>query len=118
MLRLPKIEIRVYSKKLITGLIISYIIYSAYEKIDQFLKEAEFYFNDPEPGFVSKLESFHLDFIHEKNSKGNLETYLRNYTQRLPVLSRNNGITIVSPEYNFLNFTSEEREYLCKGRKK
>src|SRR3989344_4709153 len=82
--------------------------YVAHDDIEKAVRHARFYFNNAEEGFVSKEHAFDLKIIHRINGKGNLETYLKNYSDRLPVYKGRNGITIGNPSYNFSNFSTKE----------
>ena len=113
----PMRRLRPTKAHIIATLLLGFTFYNSYNIIEYVIKEMEFYFIKVENGFINKREGLNLRFAYEENKKGNLETYLRDYTERFPVFERKNGIMVGTPEYNFHNFTSEERKNLCLGNK-
>lgn len=111
-LRLAKYAMMWTAKTLVIGS----LTFAFHDQIQDFVYSVRYYLNREEPGFVTKDQGFHLKFGYEINGKTNLETYLRNYTQRLPVYRRENGLMTGSAPYNFSNFTYEEKTELCSGK--
>jgi len=114
--RFPMLQFKFSTKHLVFSLALSYGMYNVYSDIERFLNETLFYFTETEDGFVKKKNAFNLSFIYEKNNKGNLETYLRDYTNRIPVFERENGLMVGTAKYNYSNFTKEERKLVCSNR--
>lgn len=112
----PIRRLRPSKAHLIATLIFGYTFYNAYDIIDYFVREVEFYFIKVEDGFINKKEGLNLSFTYEKNKEGKLETYLRNFTERQPVFERQNGLMVGTPEYNYSNFTAKEKKNLCSNR--
>ena len=100
-----------------TTLIVCWLTYSNYSSISRAINNSKFYFSESESGFVPKDHAFDLRFNHERNGKGNLETYLGSYNSRLPIYMRSEGIMIGNADYNFSNFTVEEKSRLCSYKK-
>ncbi len=100
----------------ITALLISSLTYSFHDQIQKFMREVRFYSTDTEKGFIPKEQALDLKFNYGKNGRANLETYLSNYTQELPVYKREHGTMVGSAEYNFSNFTYKEKNSLCSKK--
>src|SRR3989344_9472958 len=105
--------IKYVAKWTITSIIVGWITYANHDSISRTVNNARYYFSDNEEGFVDKNHAFDLRFSYERNGKGNLETYIQNYTSKLPVYMRENGILVGSAEYNFSNFIGDERKKVC-----
>ena len=99
-----------------TTIAISSLTYALHDKIERFIHDIRFYTAKEELGFVPKEQAFDLKFTYERNGKGSLETHVKNYTQNLPVYSRENGIMVGTPNYNFSNFTYEEKKKACSEK--
>jgi len=98
-----------------TTALIGSLTYYYHHDIDKVVNDIKFYLNNSEHGFVPREQSFDLKISRELNGKANLETYVENYSQKLPVLIRQQGIMLGTPEYNYSNFTEAERDLLCKS---
>ncbi|HIH26364.1 hypothetical protein J4476_00405 [Candidatus Woesearchaeota archaeon] len=94
------------------ALLIAYATYACHHEIEKAVNTVEFYFSKSEPGYVRKEQALNLEIVHELNGKGNLETYVKNYSQRLPVYIRENGIIVGDSDYNISNLTEKERSLL------
>ncbi len=106
-----------YAAKLTaTTFIVGWLTYANHHSINRFISGVRFYFAESETGFVKKEHSFDLRFSYELNGRSNLETYVNNYTAKLPVYIRSNGILIGSAEYNASNFISEELAKICSAK--
>ncbi len=100
----------------LTTLTIGSLTYALHDDISKLIHRVEFYNAKAEPSFVPKEQAFDLTFIYEKNGRANLETEVKNYTQLLPVYSREHGIMVGSAAYNFSNFNSGERSKACSKK--
>ena len=89
--------------------------YFEHESIERIVNGVKFYTADTEEEFVDKEHAFRLRFNFERNGRGDLETYLTSYGDRLPVYDRRNGIMVGDAQYNFSNFVAKERAVLCSG---
>ena len=99
-----------------TTLITGYLTYASHSEIKKTVNSVRFLANESETGFVRKEQALDISVENELNGKGNLETYLSNYSQKLPIYIRRNGAMAGNAEYNFSNFTDKERSRLCKKR--
>lgn len=97
-----------------TALIIGYLTYISHAEINRAVNNIRFLVNESEKEFVQKEQALDLSVEHELNGIGNLETYLLNYSQRLPIYIRRNGAMTGDAEYNFSNFTEKEKRKLCR----
>ena len=106
-----------YLRKAATVAGIVYFTYISHSKIEKTLNNIKYVYTASEQGFVEKEQAFDLKINYEINGKGNLETYLKNYTQLLPLQKRELGIMVGDASYNFHNFTAEEVKALCPQQK-
>ncbi len=90
-------------------LLITTLTYINYGKIKNVITRYRYSNVKSEFGYVSKDTALDLRIIHEKNSNGNLETYLLTEEDKLPILSKENGLIVGSVDYNWNNFTNQER---------
>ena len=110
--------LRYGTKFKITTLIVGTLTYNCHQEINKIVNDIKFYLNKSEPGFVEREQAFDLEINYKLNGKGNLETYLENYSEKLSILSRYEGVMVGSAEYNYKNFTENERATLCKTNPK
>ena len=85
------------------ALLIAIATYTCHSEIERFVKTIEFYSHKSEIGYVRKDQALDLEIVHELNGKGNLETYVKNYSQMLPVFIGESGIVVGTKEYNMSN---------------
>ncbi len=97
-------------------LFIGYLTYNCHNHISKFINNIKFYTNSTEDGFINKNHGFDLKIDYQINGKGNLETYVRNYSNNLPIFERANGIMIGSSDYNFSNLNYDEASRLCNDK--
>ena len=92
-----------------------YMGYANAPRINNMMREAKYASADAEPGFVEKDHAFGLKVVYQRNGKGNLETYLVSFNQRLPVQMRASGLVVGDGSYLWKSLTKEEREYGCSN---
>lgn len=97
----------------VTSLCVACMTYAHADKITTTLNTIKYTFTEPETDFVKKEQALDLKIIYERNGKGNLETFLRTYNQKLPVYQRQEGLMIGTSEYLAKNFSKEEKGILC-----
>lgn len=101
----------------VTSLCVAVMTYTHADKITNTLNTVKYTFTEPELGYAKKEQALDLKIIYERNGKGNLETYLRTYNQKLPVFQRQEGLIIGNPKYLAKNFAPEELTELCSPKK-
>lgn len=97
----------------VTSLCVASMTYAHADKITNTINTIKYTFTEPETGFVKKEQALDLRIIYERNGKGNLETYLKTYNQKLPIHQRQDGLVAGNLEYLIKNFSREEKEILC-----
>lgn len=97
----------------VTGLFGAYLAYTNADKISSILNETKYSLTESEPGFVKKEQALGIKIVYERNSKGNLETYLKTYDEKLPIYQRQEGILVGNNEYLFKNFSDKEKAAIC-----
>ena len=107
--------IRYALKATASAVVFGALTYIYHEPIDRFVNDIIFYTNEAEEEFVDREHSFHLRIERMVNGRGNLETYVESYSQKLPVFMREDGIMLGTARYNYKNFTVEERVELCES---
>ena len=90
-------------------LLIGSLTYMNYGRIKSMINKFRYSGIEAEIGYVSKDIALNSKIIHEKNSYGNLETYLLTEKSKLPVLARENGLMVGYADYNWDNFTNQEK---------
>lgn len=93
---------------------IAYFTYVSHYKIERTINTMRFFYTESEQEFVEKEQALDLRLIHEKNGTGNLETYVKSYNKLTPLFQKKEGLVLGNPHYNFANFTTQERDILCK----
>ena len=96
------------------ALLIAYATYVCHHEIEMAVNRIKYYYHKPEGEYVGKEQAYNLEIYYEINGKGNLETYVKNYSERLPVLIRENGIMVGTPEYVLSNLEDKEADMLKK----
>lgn len=90
-----------------------YFTYTYYDPVNRFVNKVRYIGVKTETGFVEKDHAFNLRLRLEKNRKGNLETYLLNFSEAMPVYSRNNNLLIGTSQQVFDGLTQQEKRTLC-----
>ena len=98
-----------------TTFVVGLITYASYARLNKFVNETKFYFSGSEDNFVPKGHAFDLKVVYERNGRNNVETFVNSYSDNLPVYIRGHGIMVGSADYNFSNFSSEERLRFCNS---
>jgi len=93
----------------------AYLGYTNAGKINKFVNHCKYAGTEAEVNFIDKDRSIDLKIERERNGNGNLETYLRVYSDMYPIYSRKNGLMVGDPNYNFSNFTQDEKSDFCSG---
>ena len=101
------------ARKTLFALGVAYFTYLSHDKIDKTLNSMNYFFTEAEPGFAEKEQALDLKIIYEKNGKGNLETYLKSYTSRLPIYAREGGLMVGEAAQHSKNYSDTELETLC-----
>ena len=91
----------------------AYMGYANAPRINNMVREAKYASADAEQGFVPKDQAFGLHVAYQRNGKGNLETYLVSFNQRLPIQVRDAGVVVGDGPYLWKSLTKDEKEYGC-----
>lgn len=94
----------------------AYLGYANAKKIDQVVLEVKYATVEAEKAFVAKDQALDLRLSYQRNSAGNLETYLVSFNQKLPIYLREQGLVLGDSAYLLENLTKHEQARLCKGK--
>ncbi len=90
----------------------SFITHNCSNTISYYANTIKFCNLSSENGFVSKDQAFLTKMVHEKNSKGNIESYLQLDDIKYEICARENGLILGDAKHNWNNFNDEEKKDL------
>jgi hypothetical protein len=100
-------------KLTLTSLCVAYITYAHADKLANMVHSIKYSFVETEQGFVPKEQALDIKIKYERNDRNKLETYLKTYNQKLPILMKPEGIQVGNIHYIASNIDDDERTELC-----